>query len=248
MDLLLDATFKAEQRHFWFQGFRRFVTPLLDRAAGGRTDLALLDCGCGTGANLALLARYGRAFGIDLTMRGLEYGRAAGIPRLARASVTHLPFPDAAFDVATSFDVLYSLTDEQEALALGEMRRVLKPGGAVVINVAAMPVLRGDHSVASHELRRYTRARLSAPLREAGFEVLRLTYTNATLFPLVLGVRLSQRVLGLAAHAEEASHDLTVPAWPVNRTLASLLAAEAAAARHVDLPFGSSLLCLGRKR
>ena len=247
MDLLLDATFKAEQRHFWFQGFRRFVVPLLDRAAGGRTDLTLLDCGCGTGANLVLLERYGRGFGIDLTMRGLEYGKSAGLRRLGRASVTDLPFPAAAFDVVTSFDVIYSLTDEQEPRALTEMHRVLRPGGAVVINVAAFPILRGNHSVLSHEQRRYTRAMLASRLRAAGFEVQRLTYTNAALFPLVLGVRLTQRMLGLAAE-HEATSEISVPPRAVNDTLAAMLAVEAAVARHVDLPFGSSLLCMGRKK
>ncbi len=247
MDLLLDATFKAERHHFWFKGFRRFVTPLLDRAAEGRPDLRLLDCGCGTGANLALLERYGRAFGIDLTLRGLEYGRSAGLRRLARASVTHLPFPDGTFDIVTSFDVIYSLTDEQEPHALAEMRRVLTPAGAVVINVAAFPMLRGNHSVLSHEQRRYTKATLAPRLAAAGFTVQRLTYTNATLFPLLFSVRLLQRRLGLASESE-ATGEITVPPTPVNATLSALLAGEAALSRHMDLPFGSSLLCLARAK
>ena len=79
MDRLLELTYRAERTHFWFRGFRRFVTPWLSQAAGGRTDLRLLDCGCGTGANLALLARHGVAFGFDLTARGLEFARAHGV-------------------------------------------------------------------------------------------------------------------------------------------------------------------------
>ena len=49
MEALLERTFEAEQRHFWFRGFRRFVAPLLRRAVTGRREPALLDCGCGTG-------------------------------------------------------------------------------------------------------------------------------------------------------------------------------------------------------
>ena len=84
MDHLLRATAIAESRHFWFRGFRYFVAPLLERAAGGRSDLRILDCGCGTGNNLELLARFGQAYGFDLTASGLA-GLLA-LPRPAHAA------------------------------------------------------------------------------------------------------------------------------------------------------------------
>src|SRR5262245_40121028 len=111
MEHLLRATAKAETRHFWFRGFRFFVTPLLQQAAAGRINLRLLDCGCGTGNNLELLGHFGRAYGFDLTAVGLRIGREAGRTRLARATVTAVPFPSNAFDIVTSFDVLYSLPE-----------------------------------------------------------------------------------------------------------------------------------------
>src|SRR5580693_4103466 len=99
---LLRATARAEARHFWFRGFRAFVTPLLQRAAAGLTDARLLDCGCGTGANVELLERFGRAYGFDLTEVGLRIGRDAGRTRLARATVTAVPFPTGSIDIVTS--------------------------------------------------------------------------------------------------------------------------------------------------
>ena len=72
MDDLLELTGRVEATHFWFRGFRRFVAPVLEELAGGRRDLRLIDCGCGTGNNLALLKPYGRAFGFDLTPGGLR--------------------------------------------------------------------------------------------------------------------------------------------------------------------------------
>ena len=114
-------------------------------AAAGRTNLRLLDCGCGTGANLALLRRHGRAFGFDLTARGLAFAAAQGETTVARASIAAIPFPDAAFDVVTSFDVFYGLPDEIARASAREMARVLRPGGMLLVTTAAFEHLRGGH-------------------------------------------------------------------------------------------------------
>lgn len=243
MDRLLEATARAEREHFWFRGFRRFVQPLLEQAAGGRHDLLALDCGCGTGHNLGLLRRFGRAVGIDLTYSGLRYAVSRGDHQVAQASAAQLPFGDAVFDLVTSFDVIYSLPDEVELAAVGEMFRVLKPGGHLVLNVAALESLRGNHSVLSSEIRRYSKKSLAQRLGAAGFRITWMSYTNATILPMLLGVRLAQRVLG----HEESPAEISIPAAPVNRALSALLAVEAAAVRHVGMPAGSSVLCLAQK-
>jgi SAM-dependent methyltransferase len=243
---LLRATARAEARHFWFRGFRAFITPLLQRAAAGRPAARLLDCGCGTGANLELLDRFGRAYGFDLTQVGLRLGHDAGRTRLARATVTAAPFPTGSFDIVTSFDVLYSLQDRDELLAIAEMFRLLKPGGYAIVNVAAMHVLRGDHSVLSREVRRYSRADLRSRLQSVGFVIERLTYTNATLFPPLAIVRMLQRRRGLRAEGETEA-EISVPPAPINAVMTAVMHLEALWLRAFDEPFGSSLLCLARK-
>ncbi len=244
MDRLLAATARAETAHFWFRGFRRFVAPLVERAVQGVAHPTLLDCGCGTGHNVAWLARFGSAAGFDLNWSGLVAGHRAGRRGLARGSVAAAPFQSSRFDVVTSFDVLYMLDDETERRALAEMHRLLRPGGALVVNVAAMPVLHGDHSRLSTERRRYTRPLLRGRLADAGFTVETLTHTNATLFPLMLAARVGQRLKG--ASAQES--DIQLPPRALNESLAAVLATEAALVRHISLPFGSSLLALARKR
>jgi SAM-dependent methyltransferase len=249
VDHLLRATAQAEARHFWFRGFRLFVVPLLRQATEGLSDARLLDCGCGTGANIELLSRFGRAFGFDLTDSGLRIGRELGRTRLARATVAAAPFQDSSFDVVTSFDVLYSLEAPIEHDAVAEMYRMLKPGGRLLVNVAAMESLRGNHSVLSHEVRRYSRAGLRSLLVNAGFEIERLTYTNASLFVAMYLSRSLQRTRGLTADdaTSKAEQEIIVPAAPVNSLLTGVLALESVWLRVADNPFGSSLLCLARK-
>ncbi len=243
MDRLLEATARAERDHFWFHGFRRFVQPLLARATEGVPAPRILDCGCGTGHNLTMLRQFGRAYGIDITWSGLAYAHDQGERAVARASVTCLPFASGQFDLVTSFDVLYALEDEIERKALNEMYRVLRPGGQVLINVAALKILTGNHSVLGGEVRRYSRPELAEHLERTGFEVRRITYTNFLLLPLVLSVRFAQR---LAGH-RESDIEITVPRQPINAVLAAVLALEAQALKVTNMPAGSSLLALARK-
>lgn len=247
MDALLERTFQAEQQHFWFRGFRRFVGPLLTQATEGRTNARLLDAGCGTGANLPFLQEYGTPFGLELYWRGLRFGRERGLQRLTQGSVTHLPFATGSMDVVLSFDVLYCLPAPEERAAISEMYRVLRPGGALIVNVAAMAMLRGDHSMLGGEIRRYSRGELRDKLQGAGFRVTRATYTNAVLFPITAPLRFAQRLRGLKT-GEENRGDFYLPPAPVNALLSGALAVESAlVAAGVNMPVGSSVLCLARK-
>ena len=245
MERLLDATAQAENRHFWFRGLRRFVRPLLDQALSEHAHPDILDCGCGTGANLAVLANYGTAHGVDREWVGVRRARAAG-HFVGQATVAQLPFGDAQFDLVTSFDVLYCLETLDERAAAAEMHRVLRPGGRAIVNVAAMPMLVGNHSVLGHEIRRYTARSLRTLLESAGFAIERMTYTNTALLPILLPLRFAQRAVGLAPE-EKAGLEIQVPPPLVNTVLDRVLALEAAVVHHVALPCGSSLLAMARK-
>jgi ubiquinone/menaquinone biosynthesis C-methylase UbiE len=246
MDRLLELTSLAEKSHFWFRGFRWFVQPEVARAVKGRISPTLLDCGCGTGANVAWLAEFGDAYGFDLTWQGLALGRRMGRSRLTRASIDAVPFASSSMDLVTSFDVFQVLPDAAEQGAIKELWRVLKPGGHLILNVAALEMLRGHHAALSQEVRRYTPASLRQLVEGAGFHIERLTFVYASIFPVMLPVRVAQR-WSRGRTTSRREFDITTPPAPVNAMLTALVRIEAAALRAINMPVGSSILCHARK-
>jgi len=243
MDDPLELTRRAEATHFWFRGFRRYVQPLLAELAGGRPGLRIVDCGCGTGRNLDLLGAYGWVVGFDVSAAGAAMASESG-GTVVRADAAHAPFASEAFDIASSFDVLQCL--EPDEAVVREMARMVRPGGAVVLTMAALEMLRGDHSRSWHEVRRYTPAMATRLVEQAGLRPERVSFMFGSLFPLMMAGRLVQRLLRPFRQFRH-DRDIAVPWPPVNALLTLVVTAEAAVSNRVRLPFGSSLLVVGRK-
>jgi SAM-dependent methyltransferase len=239
----LELTSRAEATHFWFRGFREFLTPVIRDLSRGRQDLRIIDCGCGTGYNLRLLRSYGRVVGFDLDEGGVAMTRASG-GAVVRGDLAQAPFASGLFDIATSFDVMQCL--ERDAAAVREMARLVRPGGAVVVTMAALELLRGDHSVSWQEVRRYTPASARELFTQAGLRVERVSFLFGSLFPVMLMVRMVQRLLR-PFRTYRPDTDIAVPSAPVNGLLTAVVMAEARMARHVSMPVGSSLLVVGTK-
>jgi SAM-dependent methyltransferase len=240
----LDLTGKAEGDHFWFRGFRWFLAPVISDRAAGRRDLRLIDCGCGTGSNLALLMPHGRTFAFDLTALGSARARVhTGAPSV-RADITRIPFASGVFDMATAFDVLQCVPGDVEAVS--EMTRIVKPGGLVILTVAAYEFLGGDHAESWNEVRRYTPATVRALVERAGLRVERVSFLFASVFPLFLAARTWQRLLR-RFRGPRFEADITVPPGPLNAVLTWLVSGEARLARRLSMPIGSSLLVVAVK-
>jgi SAM-dependent methyltransferase len=245
-DRLLALTYRAEQSHFWFRGFRQYVKPALARAVAGVHAPRILDCGCGTGSNLGMLRRYGRAVGFDVTATGVRFAKGHG-HTVTQASIAAIPFSAGTFDLVTSFDVFQCLPDAVERSAIAEIARVLKPGGRLLLHVAALEILHGKHSVLSEEVRRYTPSRLRSLVEGGGFEIDRLTFDHMSLLPLMLPVRMWHRATAAGGQVTAGESEIAVPTPPVNAALTALVSLEALALRIVNMPIGSSLMCLARK-
>ena len=184
-----DLMFAQEEQHWWYVGMRRISTALLERRlprvadATGR-PLEILDAGCGSGGMTRYLQRFGRVTGIDLAPEAVSLAKQRGLTQLARSSVGAMPFRDGAFDVVTSFDVLYHLNVNDDRAALSEIHRVLRPGGIALIRLPAFDWIRRAHDDVVHTRHRYTRDELSGKLDDVGLLVEHATYANFLLFPL----------------------------------------------------------------
>jgi SAM-dependent methyltransferase len=235
----------VEGHHWWYGGMRAITASILDRAYAGRRDLQILDAGCGSGGNLRFLRRYGNVIGIDLAAAALELGRESLQNGLARASVLAIPFADASFDLVTSFDVLYHRAVPDERAALCEARRVLRPGGQLLLRLPAYQFLLRRHDREVHTRRRYTAGHVRGLLQAGGFTIERCSYVNTVLFPLAVAQQLAERALpSFAPHGS----NLLPPSAALNEALRWPLAAEAAwIASGRSFPFGLSIVCLARR-
>jgi ubiquinone/menaquinone biosynthesis C-methylase UbiE len=119
----------------WYEHLYARLHAILDETlVPGRSPARALDVGCGTGFQTARLARLGHAaHGVDVSA-GLLGVAVARVPhgRFARGSAEALPYASGAFDAVTCCGSVLSLLDRPER-ALGEMGRVLRPGGLLLL-------------------------------------------------------------------------------------------------------------------
>lgn len=231
---LFDRFFEVEDRHWWFVGRRHIV---LDQVSRYGKHGRVLDLGCGTGGVLAHLDSYGEAIGIDPSSEAAGYCRQRGV-KMAIASGMELPFRDQSFDVVLALDVIEHVDDD--VAILREARRVLRPGGVVILTVPALPWLWSSHDDVNHHRRRYVRRTLEASVRAAKLRPVKTSYYNALLLPLAVTRKVVHRFNGTGDHLE------TLPG-AANGVLRGVLSAELPLIRQVDLPIGASLVCTARR-
>lgn len=237
-----DLMYRVEDTLWWYRGMWAITRAVIERFYARGSRLRILDAGCGTGASMTALADYGCVTGVDLSSYALHLSRRRDHARLACGSVLCLPFRSAAFDLITSFDVLQMLPHKTDRAALSEMARLLASGGRLIVRVAAYDWLRGAHDRLWEVTHRYVRRELRAKLERAGLVVEHASYLNMWLFPAAALKRLSEPLLPAPQHS-----DLAIGAGPFNDLLTVILASEAALVVRGSLPFGLSLLMVGRK-
>ncbi|HZF74320.1 MAG TPA: methyltransferase domain-containing protein [Acetobacteraceae bacterium] len=233
---LMDAT---EEGMWWYRAAHARIADALVGRPG--PDGPLLDAGCGTGGFLKRIAglRPGlRTIGLEWMPEAARRAAAKSGAPVVSGDINILPFADARFGAAVSVDVLCHKAVRPEA-ALAELRRVLLPGGTLVLNLPAFEWLRSAHDIRVHTARRLTAAGARRMLEDAGFERVTTRYWNSLLLPLMAVQR------KIVARRPDAPSDVThFPPW-LDATLHAVTEAE----RRVRLPWpaGGSVLAVASR-
>lgn len=239
------AEYRAvEERHWWFLGRRTILLSLLDRhVPAGDPAKRVLDVGCGTGAMLQQLDRYGTVDGVDADQDAVRFCQDRGIDRVRLLENGALPWDSGTFDLVTALDVIEHIDDDSAMLA--EIHRVLRPGGTFLLTVPAFQALWGAQDEISHHKRRYRAGQVRTRLEQAGLQLDRLSYFNTLLFPPIAAVRVLRR--GRRSGQELKSDFTLTQPGRVNGALARVFASEARLVERWNLPFGVSILGLARR-
>jgi SAM-dependent methyltransferase len=242
MEHTYQILFQVEQSHWWYIGRRRIIAGFVKDICCRVKDRVprILDVGCGTGANLLLLSQFGEAEGVDVSEDALSFCRERGLTKVKKGAGEELPYADSTFDLVTAFDVVEHMDDDLAGLK--EMRRVLRPGGRVLLFVPTFMFLWGVQDEVSNHRRRYRLPELTLVLEKAGFEIERTTYVNITFFLPILLVRKLMRLTGVRTDTENS---INISA--LNGVFGWILGAEATMLRYMNLPLGVSGLCVARR-
>jgi ubiquinone/menaquinone biosynthesis C-methylase UbiE len=232
--------YETQDKFWWNKGISRLISRTISRCKPGNGNI-ILDAGCGVGGLFATLARHGTLYGIDYSPLALTYAaKRREAKQVVQGNIEEMPFPDGLFDVVICADVLYHRQVNDRA-AIAEFRRVLKEDGRVIIKEIAYEWLKSKHDALMHGRHRYTRGELTRLLEEAGFDVEKSSYCGLFIFPVVLLVRLLEKI-GLGISSDSAHTNTPVIGALFKRSLYL----EAWLLRYVNLPFGLGIVTVAK--
>jgi SAM-dependent methyltransferase len=228
---------ELDQRHWWYRARREVIAALIRRRVRPPANAHILEIGCGTGHNLAMLGAFGHvdALELDEEMRGFAEQRlgrsvmSAPLPEMAGV-------PDRSYDLIGAFDVIEHIDDDHASVA--SIAAKLKPGGKFVMTVPAHQWMWSAHDVVNHHKRRYSKAGLRGLIEGSPLRLEAIGYFNTLLFPAAVAERLASKARG------KDDADLTLPSPPLNAALERAFAAERHLIGRVPLPVGLSLFAV----
>lgn len=235
--IVYDRMAELDELHWWYRARREVLAALIRRRAMPPPNARLLEVGCGTGHNVAMLERFGTVDAIEMD----SAARAVAEKRLGRpvgsAMLPELPgIARQHYDLVGAFDVVEHVEDDRAAIAA--LGQCLKPGGRLVISVPAHQWMWSAHDDANHHKRRYSKASLRRLIEDSPLKLEAIGYFNSLLFPAAVAARFAGKLTG-----REGSDD-SLPPKPINWLFERVFAAERHLIGRAALPPGLSLFAV----
>ncbi len=241
-----EIMYRVEDTHFWYKGMRKISETLLNKFLSKKKSNSILDAGCGTGASMLFLKKYGKVAGFDISVDAVNFCKKRKITNVKLGSITKIPFRGKQFDLVTCFDVLGQMEVSSDKSAMKEFHRVLKPGGTLLIRIAAYNWLYGYHDKAVHTKHRYNASELTELLKKNNLTPLQVTYANTFLFPVASLMRFLRKIFPVKHSSSESDVSAVHPF--LNKVMYYPLAFEAFLLQWICLPFGLSVTAVAIKR
>jgi SAM-dependent methyltransferase len=231
---------ELDDRHWWYRARRKILADLIRREANLPPNARILEIGCGTGHNLAMLSGFGHVDGLELD----DEAAALSEKRLGRG-ILRSPLPELDgvtddYDLIGAFDVIEHIDDDRAAL--DAIATKLKPGGKFIMTVPAHPWMWTAHDVANHHKRRYSKRSLRALIQGSPLKLDRIGYFNSLLFPVAVAERALSKLRG------KDNGDVSLPPKPLNAALEAVFGSERYLVGRLPLPPGLSLFAVASAR
>jgi SAM-dependent methyltransferase len=231
----------AGERHWWYRSTRslleQLVAPHLPAVDG---STIYLDAGGGSGATGSWLADRATTVLDDfesLALQAAEHEHAGY--RAVRANLNQPPHPDATFDAVLCVTALCHKMNPDPQRIVDEFARVTKPGGVVCLMEPGGKKLWRGHDDVTHTARRFSLADMRSMVRVAGLDLARATGAYSFLVP-------PAAIMGVVERGKNKS-DVGRNEGGLGGLLGQTARAERALLRKVSLPFGLSVIAIGRK-
>lgn len=237
---LLEHFNSIEETHWWWVGRRQLLKQLLEKIHPKK----VLDIGCGTGETLTFIRfLYPKAelYGIDTSDVAIKFAKKRGHHNIVKASALKLPYPANTFDAVLFLDVLEHIKSDEAALT--ESKRVLKPGGLVIITAPALQFIWSKHDTMQDHVRRYTRSRIRYLSKSVGLNIKFLSYFNFFLSPPIIIIRLLSNLnpfSGLSEYDNGMNFEIAKKSF-LNNLLANLFSLEIKLLKYFNYPIGISV-------
>ena len=238
---LLEKFDEIERFHWWWEGRRKLVDMFLPKKVG----MKILDIGCGTGETMSFVKKIRKGsvvYGVDTSVEAVRYTKKRGHKLVYRADARKLPFAAVMFDAVLILDVLEHIVEHDRVLS--EARRVLKPGGVVIVTSPALPIIWSAHDDNQGHVRRYTRETLLKVAKKSGLETEKVSYFNFVLAAPIMAIRLASRIPGfgfLASYNNGINYEVA-HVGAVNALLRRLFVGEVGMIEALEYPIGISVV------